>query len=214
MSTEIVAAIVGAVGAVLAAGVAALLGSRKRSKEGRPQGDVQAMSSEPKDNEIANLPALELGIDGRPQWQFFKPLEEGIDSPGAGIAVTVESAHTGESYTASFSPRVNISSLLAWAERSLQVRRTADTGAFTPFMVRWVLVDRKARELWDSLARRKQRELVALIMGKDTVLMTSTQYVSLEDAGVYDGIVFRLCSIEDTAAPSSDAAMTASGYPG
>ena len=79
------------------------------------------------------------------------------------VNIVVESVHTCKLCNIDVSPRVSLKWLAERAQNGLGVSDRADTGAFEPFMVKWVLVDTKAEDAWLALPRSKKRALSAVV---------------------------------------------------
>jgi hypothetical protein len=109
----------------------------------------------------------------------------------------VESVHTGHLCNVLTSPRVSIKWLTDTPQKGMRVSELADTGAFAPFRVRWVLVDSRAEAEWRSLPRYVQRRLRAVVAGYEEPFVSISDSDRLEDIGIEDGIVFHLYAIED-----------------
>lgn len=113
------------------------------------------------------------------------------------IRVIVESAHTGQCIYLSVLPRASIGWLIAKSCEELQLSDQAKIGPYTYFKVKWVLVDINAERAWDELDRWYQQRLTALTLVNDSFKYSESEDARLEDIGVYNGIVFHLCAIED-----------------
>ena len=83
------------------------------------------------------------------------------------------------------------------AQKGMGVSELADTGAYEPFRVRWVLVDSRAESVWRALPRDMQRKLRALVAGDKEPFFSTSDSDRLEDIGIKDGVVFHLYAIED-----------------
>lgn len=119
------------------------------------------------------------------------------------IRIIVESVHTGKICSITASPRVSVGWLVDRAQAGMGVSDLADTGAYEPFHVRWVLVDTRAESAWRALPRSKQRRLHALVAKNDTVTDEADLIFSLSErdrlgqVGIGDGAVFHMYAIED-----------------
>jgi hypothetical protein len=113
------------------------------------------------------------------------------------LHIIVESIHTGQICNIQVSPKVSVRWLVDNAQKGLGFTEEADTGAYIPFRVRWVLVDVRAEKKWLSLPRRVQRGLRAAVQTKAGLKLSRSERDRLEDIGIYDGIVFHLYQIED-----------------
>ena len=111
--------------------------------------------------------------------------------------VIVESVHTGEMCNIHASPRVSIKWLVDQAQRGFGLSEYADTGAYEPFRVKWVLVDVRAEDAWRELPRDEKRGLSAVLHTSNGPQFINNDRYRLEDAGVSDGTVFHLYAIED-----------------
>jgi hypothetical protein len=85
------------------------------------------------------------------------------------LRIVVESVHTGRVCSITASPRVSVGWLVDRAQAGMGVSDLADTGAYEPFHVRWVLVDTRAEAAWRALPRSTQRRLRALVAKRDAV---------------------------------------------
>lgn len=113
------------------------------------------------------------------------------------LRVTVESIHTGQVCHVSAVSMNSVRWLADRAREGLGVTTQADTGAYEPFSVRWVLVDAKAEEIWRSLSRSEQRRLHAMIISENGLRLCYSDLARLDEIGLYDGIVFHLYAVED-----------------
>lgn len=123
-------------------------------------------------------------------------VKEPRTKPGE-LHVVVESVHTGQLCNIHVSRKVSVLWLSDQAQRGLGVSEFADTGAYQPFKVRWVLVDTRAEKEWSTLPRRQQRRLRAVVQTDHGLEFSQDDRDRLEDVGIYDGIVFHLYAIED-----------------
>jgi hypothetical protein len=117
--------------------------------------------------------------------------------PEGFLHVIVESVHTGQVSNIVVSPRVSVHWLAEKAKLGAGLKDTAETGAFAPFRIRWVLVDAQAEDEWARMPRRSKRRIHALIRSTDGVSVSRDGTDRLEALGVYGGIVFHLYAIED-----------------
>lgn len=115
------------------------------------------------------------------------------------INIVIESVHTGKLCNIDVSPRVSLRWLADQAQNGLGVSDRADTGAYEPFRVKWVLVDTKVENEWSRLPRWKQRELSAIVAGPDGPKFCTTDRARLDQIEVADGTIFHLYAIEDEA---------------
>ena len=110
--------------------------------------------------------------------------------PNGYLKITVESAHSGRLSHLSVSPRASVGWLSEHVRLATGVRNELDTGGFEPFRVRWVLIDIKAKDHWDSISTEQQDTTTAIVMTSDGPRVATETEDRLEDIGVYDGIVF------------------------
>jgi|SRR5688572_17237002 len=113
------------------------------------------------------------------------------------IHVIVESVHTGRLCNIVANPRFSIKWLIDKAQAGMGVSDLAKTGAYEPFHVRWVLVDKRAVSIWKKLPRRRQRKLRALVSGQSEPYFCLSTHDRLGNIGVHDSIVFHMYAIED-----------------
>lgn len=113
------------------------------------------------------------------------------------IQVTVESVYTGKLCSITADPKVSVKWLADRAKAGIGVTDLADTGAYEPFHVRWVLVDTRAEKEWRLMPRDIQQRLRALIATEEGVMRSESDYDRLVDIGVRDDIVFHIYAIED-----------------
>lgn len=113
------------------------------------------------------------------------------------INVIVESVHTGKLCNIDVSPRVSVKWLADRAQSALGVSDRAQTGAYEPFRLRWVLVDAKVENAWLEMPRWQKRKMHAIVAGKDGPRLCKNDRDRLADIGVADGVVFHLYAIED-----------------
>jgi hypothetical protein len=123
------------------------------------------------------------------------------------LRVRSESVHTPKTCELLVEPRVSIRWLTDRLQAALGLSTQADTGAYSPFVVRWVLVDVDAEATWKNISRPEQRRLHAVIMSGHGLRFSYSDLDRLEDVGVYDGIVFHLYPVEDEDAPLSSVKM-------
>jgi len=128
----------------------------------------------------------------------------GRPSPASGeIRIVVESVHTGHICSITASPRVSVAWLVDRAKAGMGLSDLADTGAYEPFHVRWVLVDARADAVWRMLPRASQRRLHAIVAKKDSprkdsdLLFSLSERDRLDEIGIGDGVVFHMYAIED-----------------
>ena len=114
-----------------------------------------------------------------------------------GLHIVVESVHTGLMSNLQVLPNQSIHWLAKKATAGLGLREEADTGAFDPFYVRWVLVDVEAEDSWRAMARWEKRRAYAVIAGEEGPLVCTRDRDSVGRLGVRDGTVFHLYAIED-----------------
>lgn len=117
--------------------------------------------------------------------------------PPGHLNVVVESVHTGKLCNIDVSSRVSLKWLADRAQSGLGVSDRADTGAYEPFRVKWVLVDTKVEDAWLRLSRWERRKLAAVVSTADGPKFCTTDRDRLSDLGVADGTVFHLYAIED-----------------
>jgi hypothetical protein len=110
------------------------------------------------------------------------------------LHIIVESVHTGQLCNVYVSPRASVRWLADRAQRGLGVSTFAQTGAYVPFIVKWVLVDTRAEAEWAQMPREQKQRTFALVAGSKPCY---DENVHLGSAGVRDGIVFHLHAIED-----------------
>lgn len=113
------------------------------------------------------------------------------------IHLTVESVHTGKLCSITTDPQVSVRWLADRAKAGMGVTDLADTGAYEPFHVRWVLVDTHAENEWRRLHRHQQQQLRAIIATEKGVFFSRSDYDKLDDMGIRDGTVFHIYAIED-----------------
>jgi hypothetical protein len=113
------------------------------------------------------------------------------------LHVTVESIHTGKACDIYVSPRASIKWLVDQAQQGLGLSDQADTGAYEPFRVKWVLVDTRAEDAWNDMRRSDKRGLSAVLHTSTGPRLITTDRYRIEDGGVSDGAVFHLYAIED-----------------
>jgi TIR domain len=113
------------------------------------------------------------------------------------LHITVESVHTAQICPLLVEPRVSVRWLSDKAQSELGVSSSAKAGAYAPFSVRWILVDARAEDIWQTLGRDEQRRLYALVYSDRGLRFCHSDRERLEDIGIYDGIVFHLYAIED-----------------
>jgi len=113
------------------------------------------------------------------------------------LHLIVESGHTGKICNIYVSPRVSLRWLLDQARRGMGVSEKAETGAYVPFRVRWVLVDTRAEDEWRALPRSHKRGVSAVIFGPKGTVFCNGETDRLEDVGVTDESVFHMYAIED-----------------
>jgi hypothetical protein len=124
---------------------------------------------------------------------FVRP----VARPSDNLNVTVESIHTGKLCSIDVSPRVSLRWLTDRAQSGMGVSDRAETGAYQPFRVRWVLVDARAENEWRTLPRWRKRELSAVVSTASGPKFWETDSARLSDVGVVNGTVFHLYAIED-----------------
>jgi len=113
------------------------------------------------------------------------------------LNVVVESVHTGRLCNLRVARSVSVRWLTDQAQRGLGVKEAADTGAYMPFLVRWVLVDQRAEQDWSDLPRSEKRAVQAIIKVGDKIRTCLNERDRLSDLGIDDGIVFHMYAIED-----------------
>lgn len=113
------------------------------------------------------------------------------------IRVTVETVHSGQLCHLHITSRESVRWLIDKACSGLGLTESADTGAYTPFRVRWVLVDTQAEQDWGDLPRRRQQCVYALIRSSEELFMSLDEDDRLSEIGVQDGMLFHLYAIED-----------------
>jgi TIR domain-containing protein len=129
-----------------------------------------------------------------------------IQTPGE-LRIIVESVHTGKICSITASQRVSVGWLVDRAQKGMGVSDLADTGAYEPFYVRWVLVDTRAEAAWRKLPRSTQRRLHALVAKGEPVKSRKDLIFSFSDRdrlgqiGIGNGAVFHMYAIEDEVRP-------------
>jgi hypothetical protein len=113
------------------------------------------------------------------------------------IRVVIESVHTGKLCNIDVSPRVSVKWLADRAQAGMGVSDRAETGAYEPFRVKWVLVDTKAEKDWLTISRQRQRQLFAVVGTSSGPTFCTNDLDRLNDLGVVDGTVFHLYAVED-----------------
>lgn len=113
------------------------------------------------------------------------------------IRLTVESVHTGKLCSITTEPNVSVRWLADRAKAGMGVTDLADTGAYEPFHVRWVLVDTRAEDEWRRLGRYQQQRLRAIIATEKGIVFSESDFDKLVDMGIRDGTVFHIYAIED-----------------
>jgi hypothetical protein len=73
----------------------------------------------------------------------------------------------------------------------------ANTGAYIPFKVRWVLVDVGAEETWRGLPRNERRQLRAVVLTERGPKLSLDERDRLLDLGVKSGTNFHMYAVED-----------------
>jgi hypothetical protein len=114
-----------------------------------------------------------------------------------GLHITVESVHTGKLCNIQVSPKVSVRWLADRAQRGLGVSKLAETGAYLPFRVKWVLVDVQAENQWRKLPRWTQSRLYAVVQNGQQPKFSEHDSDRLEDLGIQDGTVFHLYAVDD-----------------
>ena len=117
--------------------------------------------------------------------------------PPGHLNIVVESVHTGKLCNIDVSSRASVKWLADKAQSGLGVSDRADTGAYEPFRVKWVLIDTKVEDEWLLLPRRYKRELSAVVSTVDGTKFCTADRDRLSEIGVADGTVFHLYAIED-----------------
>jgi hypothetical protein len=113
------------------------------------------------------------------------------------LKIRVESVHTGSLCNLQVPLNVSVRWLVDQAQRGIGVSEEAVTGAYTPFRVRWVLVDARAESDWAAMPRWVKRQTYALVRDGDKTIVSKSETDRLRDIRVYDGVVFHMYAIED-----------------
>lgn len=114
------------------------------------------------------------------------------------IRIYVESLHTGRTINLNISPKVSVESLIQKARIAFGLKEALDTGGYSPFLIRWILVDTKAEKDWEILPRSRKRKIRAIIKTEKEPMFSYThRHDRLEDVGICDGMVFHLYHIEN-----------------
>jgi hypothetical protein len=113
------------------------------------------------------------------------------------LHVTIESAHSGESYEILVPLKASVKWLTSQAIRLMNVKESIDIGSITPFRIRWVLVDIKVENVWNDLPMSEQLKVKAVVHSDGENIFSLSDYDRIGDIKGYDGIVFHLYAIEE-----------------
>ncbi|TDH27403.1 toll/interleukin-1 receptor domain-containing protein [Segetibacter sp. 3557_3] len=113
------------------------------------------------------------------------------------LQVVVESRHTGFLSNLEVSPNASVRWLIDKASASLGVRNEAETGAYMPFRVRWVLVDSEAEEDWQQMPRAEQRKVHAIFQTDEGTKISTSGYDRIAALNMKNNRTFHLYAIED-----------------
>jgi TIR domain len=130
-----------------------------------------------------------------------------------GFRVVIESVERGVLCNLTIAQSQTVQWLSEEARKALDLKKSLDTGTSQPFRIRWVLVDINAVDEWKQFDRSEQRRIRALVKGKEGLISSSQRRVTLNEAGIYDGIIFNLFPIEDEDFSSRDAGIFGSSEP-
>jgi hypothetical protein len=121
------------------------------------------------------------------------------------LRVRAESVHTSKSCELLVEPRVSIRWLSERLQAGMGLSAEAQTGAYAPFVVRWVLVDVRAEGTWRTISRAEQRRVHAIVMSDHRLRFSYSDRDRVEDLGISDGTIFHLYPVEDEDVPLDDA---------
>lgn len=124
-------------------------------------------------------------------------LAESTVVPEGSLHLVIESIHTGRLSNLIVPIRSSVKWLAEHARQGAGLKDTLDSGGFSQFHIRWVLVDSNAEEDWDRLDRNDKRKLHAMVKSDVGLRVSHSDRDRLADLGVYDGIVFHLYAVED-----------------
>lgn len=120
------------------------------------------------------------------------------------LNVVIESVHTGALCNLRIPPNVSVRWLADRAGLAMGLSTKAETGAYTPFHIRWVLVDTKAETEWLALSRVEQREVHAIVKTAGNARISKKKTDKLRDIGVYEGVVLHMYAVEDEDYPPTE----------
>ena len=124
-------------------------------------------------------------------------ISRGSESPSDLLEVIIESVHTGQLCNLKISPQVSVKWLITKAQAGLNLKEEAQTGAFTAFRVRWVLVDVRAEKEWNQMPRYVKQDLYAVVRTDGGLKQSRSEYDRVEELKLCHKMVFHLYAIED-----------------
>jgi len=111
------------------------------------------------------------------------------------LHVVIESAHTGDSYRFFIPRRASLKWSLKTICDNFGLANTADIGLPEKYTVRWVIVDKRVEDIWNSLPHSEQERVKALIGPKDSLRTIYSDSEPLENLNITDHTVFHLYAI-------------------
>lgn len=126
-------------------------------------------------------------------------LEKIVTSPPSGeYEIVIEAIHRGIQERLIVPERASIQWVMRQLQASLGLRDLADTGGFTQFPIRWVLVQAEAEEEWRQIPRIEKQRVKAVVLSNEKGLQVATRSSeSLRDLGATHRSVFHVYAIED-----------------
>jgi hypothetical protein len=113
------------------------------------------------------------------------------------ISILVESVHTGAVCNLRVPPTVSLKWLTDRAMRGMGLSEQADTGAYQPFRVRWVLVDVRAETVWSAMPRYEKRGVTALVFVDGKAHSIYDDRTRLGKTGISGTVTMHMYAIED-----------------
>ena len=133
--------------------------------------------------------------------QQFESLIRKDGNADKNLRIVIETVHTGQRLELVVPPRVSNKWVATQAQAQFRLQNEADTGAFSPFRIRWVLVDSRAQKYWEQLARWDQQETHVVAMVAGQVKTSQSADDRFEDLGIELETTFNLYAIQDGPPP-------------
>lgn len=124
-------------------------------------------------------------------------------SSSGSYELIIEAVHRGIVERLIVPERASIKWIVRELQQKLGLNDVADTGGFTMFPIRWILVHNEVESEWLKIPRHKKQRIKAVVRSHERGTQIATEdHLCLKDLGATHRSVFHIYAIEDDRWPS------------